>query len=167
MRSNCRSNPSAVRAGFLTWRSSPIKTKFSLAVNTSSTAANCPVRLIWFRTSSACVATSNPFTVAVPMSASRSVVKILIVVVLPEPLAPSSAKMVPFSTMNETSRSTCTFLYDFCNSLAVIAVGRFSITTPCFFKSAYFSCKLAHSSWVISARAGKSPYGANALSKNS
>jgi hypothetical protein len=75
-------------------------------VSTWSTAANCPVRLICSRTSAGCAATSNPATLAVPPSASINVVKMLIVVVLPEPLAPSSANTMPFPTLNDTSWST-------------------------------------------------------------
>ena len=73
-----------------------------------STAANCPVRLICSRTLDGCSATSNPATLAVPPSALINVVRMLIVVVLPEPLAPSRAKTVPRPTVNETSWSTGT-----------------------------------------------------------
>ena len=67
--SNVSSRSAAVCRGSGTWRSSPISTRFSRAVSTSSTAANCPVRLICSRTLAGCSATSNPATVAVPPSA--------------------------------------------------------------------------------------------------
>ncbi len=44
-----------------------------------------------------CSATSNPATLAAPPSALINVVRMLMVVVLPEPLAPSSANTVPRS----------------------------------------------------------------------
>ena len=53
------------------------------------------VTLICSRTLEGCSATSNPATLAVPPSALIDVVRMLIVVVLPEPLAPSRAKTVP------------------------------------------------------------------------
>ena len=80
--------------------------------STWSTAADCPVTLICSRTSAGCVATSNPATLAVPPSASISVARMLIVVVLPEPLAPSNANTVPRSTLNDASSSTRTPLND-------------------------------------------------------
>ena len=54
--------------GSATWRSSPISTRFSRAVSTSSTAADCPVTLICSRTLED-ARPSNPATLAVPPSA--------------------------------------------------------------------------------------------------
>ena len=107
VRPNCSNSASAVRAGFVTWRSSPIKTRFSRPVRRWSTAANCPVKLMDSRTSASCVATSNPFTVATPASARSNVVKILMTVVLPAPLGPSREKDCSLrSTMKSIPSST-------------------------------------------------------------
>ena len=61
----------------------------------SSTAANCPVRLMDSRTRSGSVVTSNPLTVAVPESDLSSVDRILTIVVFPAPFEPRRAKMLP------------------------------------------------------------------------
>ena len=89
-----------------TWRSSPIKMRFSRPVKRWSTAANCPVELIDPRTSALCVAKLNPFTVATPPSARSNVVKMLMTVVLPAPLGPSRAKTAPRATLKSMPSST-------------------------------------------------------------
>ena len=94
-------------------RSRATSTRFSRPVSTSSTAANCPVRLIDSRTSAADVATSKPLTPAWPASARSSVARMRMTVVLPAPLEPSRAKMLPGSTSKSTPRSTCRSLNDF------------------------------------------------------
>src|SRR5690606_1909008 len=88
-------------------------TRFSRPVRISSTAANCPVRLMDSRTSRARAATSKPLTLAVPASALSSVDRILTTVVLPAPFEPSRAKMLPRSTSKSTPRRTRSDLYDF------------------------------------------------------
>src|SRR5215467_6304073 len=65
------------------------------------------------RTAAPCTATSKPLTAAVPASALSSVDKTFTVVVLPAPLEPSRAKMLPRATSKSTPRSTRSFLYDF------------------------------------------------------
>ncbi len=70
-----------------------------------------------------------------PPSASINVVRMLIVVVLPEPLAPSSAKTVPRLTVNETSSSTGTPLYPltrFRTSMALVVPLMFVMTVLSF-----------------------------------
>ena len=89
------SRSSAIAPGSLRCRSRATSTRFSRPVRISSTAANCPVRLIDSRTSAACVATSKPLTLAVPASALSSVDRIFTTVVLPAPFEPSRAKMLP------------------------------------------------------------------------
>ncbi len=84
--------------------------RFSLPVNISSTAANCPVKLIDCLTFSGFDATSNPFTMAVPLSCLSSVVRILTIVVFPAPLEPSIAKILPVFTSKPTPSNTLTFL---------------------------------------------------------
>src|SRR3954447_7278604 len=59
------------------------------------------------------MATSKPQTVAVPPSALSSVDKILTRVVLPAPLEPSSAKMLPGATARSTPLRTLTSPKDF------------------------------------------------------
>src|SRR5690348_14621302 len=110
------SKSSATWRGCLRCRSLAIMSRFSCPVNISSTAANCPVRLKDCRTWSGFDATSNPLTMAVPPSCLSSVVRILIIVVLPAPLEPSRAKMLPCSTLKLTPFKTLSSLYDFCRS---------------------------------------------------
>ena len=94
-------------------RSRAASTRFSRPVRISSTAANCPVRLMDSRTCAPCAATSKPLTVAVPASCLSSVERMFRTVVLPAPLEPSRAKMLPRATSKSTPRSACTFLYAF------------------------------------------------------
>ena len=84
-------------------------TRFSAPVRISSTAANCPVRLIDSRTRAGSDRTSNPLTLAVPSSGLSKVARILTIVVLPAPLEPSNAKMLPLATSKSTLLSTCSF----------------------------------------------------------
>ena len=72
-----------------------MRRRFSTPVSSSSTAANCPVRLIAARTSAACRTTSLPATYAVPASGLSSVDRMRTVVVLPAPLGPSRASTSP------------------------------------------------------------------------
>ena len=102
-------------------RSRAISTRFSRPVRISSTAANCPVRLMDSRTFAGCVATSKPSTVAVPASGLSSVDRIFTTVVLPAPLEPSRAKMLPRATSKSTPRSTRSFWYDFSRPCTRIA----------------------------------------------
>lgn len=121
------SRSSAVAPGSLMRRNLATRTRFSRPLRISSTAANCPVRLMDSRTFSGCVATSKPLTLASPASAFRSVARILTVVVLPAPLEPSRAKMVPGTTSKSTPRSTSSFPYDFlrpCTRIAGPALDR-------------------------------------------
>ena len=115
VRANRCSRSSAILPGSGRCRSRAISTRFSRPLRTSSTAANCPVRLIDSRTLAACVATSKPLTPAVPASAFSSVDRIFTTVVLPAPLDPSSAKMLPRATSRSTPRSTSNSLNDFCS----------------------------------------------------
>ena len=89
------SRSSAIAPGSLRCRNLATSTRFSRPLRISSTAANCPVRLMDSRTSAACVATSKPLTLAVPASALSSVDRIFTTVVLPAPFEPSRAKMCP------------------------------------------------------------------------
>jgi hypothetical protein len=59
------------------------------------------------------VATSKPFTLAVPVSALSSVDRIFTTVVLPAPFGPSKAKMWPGATSKSTPPSAASCLYDF------------------------------------------------------
>ena len=104
------SNSSAVAPGSLTCRSLATSTRFSRPLRISSTAANCPVRLMASRTSAAWVAASKPSTLTVPASALSSVDRIFTTVVLPAPLEPSRAKMLPRGTSKSTPRSTSSSL---------------------------------------------------------
>ena len=106
------SRSSATRPASFTRLSRAIRMRFSRPVRISSTAANCPVRLMDCRTSAGCVAMSKPATVAVPSSGLSSVERIFTTVVLPAPLEPSKAKMVPPATSKSTPRSTQTLSYD-------------------------------------------------------
>jgi hypothetical protein len=62
------SRSSATWPGPSTRRNRATSTRLPRPVRVSSTAANCPVRLMDSRTSAACVATSKPSTAAVPAS---------------------------------------------------------------------------------------------------
>jgi len=66
-------------------------------------------------------ATSKPLTLAVPASDLSSVDRIFSKVVLPAPLEPSKAKMLPRATSKSTPRSTRTSLYDFSRPCTWIA----------------------------------------------
>jgi hypothetical protein len=110
---NRRSRSSATVPGSRMCRSRAISTRFSRPLRISSTAANCPVRLIDSRTPAASVATSKPLTPTVPASALSSVDRIFTTVVLPAPLEPSRAKMLPRATSRSTPRSTSNSLNDF------------------------------------------------------
>ena len=90
-------------------------------MSTSSTAANWPVRLTDSRTAADWVATSKPLMVAEPPLAPRRVERMFTIVVLPAPLDPSRAKMVPGRTSKSTPLSTGTFLYDFVSPRTRIA----------------------------------------------
>ena len=68
------------------------------------------------RTRSGCDRTSNPLTRAVPLSGLRRVERILTMVVLPAPLEPSSAKILPRATSKSTPLRTCVSLNDFRNA---------------------------------------------------
>ncbi len=107
------SSSSAIWPASFRCRSRATSTRFSRPVRVSSTAANWPVRLMDSRTSAGCVATSKPSTVAVPASGLSSVERIFTAVVLPAPLEPSRAKMLPALTSKSTPRSTCSSSYDF------------------------------------------------------
>ena len=115
------SRSSAIRPAPFRCRSRATSTRFSRPVRISSTAANCPVRLMDSRTCAPCAATSKPLTVAVPASALSSVDRIFTTVVLPAPLEPSRAKMLPRATSKSTPRSTRSFLYDFSRPCTRIA----------------------------------------------
>src|SRR5215831_9277858 len=65
------------------------------------------------RTSAARPTTSKPLTLTVPASGLSKVDRIRTTVVLPAPLEPSRAKMLPRATSKSTPRSTCSSLYDF------------------------------------------------------
>ena len=117
------SRPSAILPGSLRWRSRATSTMFSRPLRISSTAANCPVRLIDSRTLPACLATSKPLTVALPASALSRVDRIFTTVVLPAPLEPSRAKMLPAATSRSTPRNTRSSPYDFsrpCTRMALM-----------------------------------------------
>ena len=107
------SRASAIVPGSSRCRSRATSTRFSRPLRISSTAANCPVRLMESRTSAGCAATSKPATLAVPASALSSVARIFTSVVLPAPLEPSRAKMLPRATSKSTPRSTSRSSYDF------------------------------------------------------
>ena len=115
------SRSSAIVPGSLRCRNRATSTRFSRPLRISSTAANCPVRLMDSRTSAACVATSKPLTLAVPASALSSVDRIFTTVVLPAPFEPSRAKMLPRATSKSTPRSTSSSLYDFSRPCTWIA----------------------------------------------
>ncbi len=121
------SKSSASWRGCLRCRSLAIMIRFSRPVNISSTAANCPVRLIDCRTLYGFDATSNPLTMAVPPSCLSSVVRILINVVLPAPLEPSSAKIVPSATLRSIPSSTTRLPNDLRNPRVSIII----IVPPC------------------------------------
>lgn len=80
--------------------------RFSVPVSSSSTAVICPVTPIDARTASGARATSWPATRTVPASAASRVDRTPTVVVLPEPLGPSSAVIVPAGTTRSTPSST-------------------------------------------------------------
>ena len=125
------SSARAIVPGSLRCRNRATSARFSLPLRISSTAANCPVRLMDSRTSAACVTTSKPLTRAVPASALSSVDRIFTIVVLPAPFEPSRAKMLPRATSKSTPRSTSSVLYDFFTPCTWIANPRmWSSVTP-------------------------------------
>src|SRR5690606_14357077 len=103
---NRASRSSATRSGSRRWRRRATSTRFSRPVRTSSTAANWPVREIDSRTRPGWSTTSCPCTLAVPASGATSVDRIRTSVVLPAPLEPRSATMLPGATSRSTPRST-------------------------------------------------------------
>ena len=107
VRENRASSSSAIVPGLLRWRRRATSTRFSRPLRISSTAANWPARLIDSRTCADCVATSKPPTLAVPASALSRVDRMRTIVVLPAPLEPSNAKMLPRGTEKSTPRNTC------------------------------------------------------------
>src|SRR5215207_2864780 len=109
------------RARSLRCRNRATSTRFSRPLRISSTAANCPVRLMDARTSAAWVATSKPLTLAAPASPLSSVDRIFTTVVLPAPFGPSRAKMPPRATSKSTPRSASSCLYDFSRPCTRIA----------------------------------------------
>src|SRR6266511_1836149 len=103
------------------WRRSAIKIRFSSPVSRLSTAENWPVTPIAARTESGSRATSWPATRTSPPSAPIKVERICTVVVLPAPLGPSSAKIVPSGTSRSMPSSTTWSPNDLRNVLALIA----------------------------------------------
>ena len=97
VRSNAaRSSPARCLARRREWPSRrPSSSRFSSAVRSVSTDANCPVRLTRFRTAAASRTTSWPSTRAVPPSGRSSVARMRIVVVLPAPFGPRTPKRLP------------------------------------------------------------------------
>ena len=115
------SRSSAIAPGSSRCLSLATRTRFSRPLRISSTAANCPVRLMDSRTPAACAVTSKPLTRAVPASALSSVDRIFTTVVLPAPFEPSRAKILPRATSKSTPRSTRSSLYDFSRPCTWIA----------------------------------------------
>ena len=115
------SRSSAIRPASFRCRSRATSTRFSRPVRISSTAANCPVRLMDSRTSAGCGGDVEAVDLAVPASALSSVDRIFTTVVLPAPLEPSRAKMLPRATSKSTPRSTCRSSYDFSRPCTRIA----------------------------------------------
>ncbi len=103
-RSNSASSSEArARAAIRDRRSScAIISRFSRPVSFSSTAANCPVRLIDCLTPTGSARRSCPAMVAVPASGRSRVARIRTIVVLPAPFGPSRASTEPVSTASST-----------------------------------------------------------------
>src|SRR5699024_7886999 len=78
--------------------SRPSRTRFSSADRCASTAADCPVTAKRRFASAGSVCTSTPITCTDPASARLKVVRMLMHVVFPAPLAPSSANTSPLLT---------------------------------------------------------------------
>ena len=100
---------------------SPISRRFSLPVSNSSTVAAWAVSPMALRTSAGSVCTSYPATRAVPEVGGLRVVIMRIVVVLPEPLGPSSPSTDPVGTEKEipsTAVKSPNFLTRFSASIA-------------------------------------------------
>ena len=76
------------------------------------------------RTSAGCVATSKPLTRGGSRVGLSSVDRIFTTVVLPAPLEPSRAKMLPLATSNSTPRSTLQLLVGLLQALHVDRLGR-------------------------------------------
>ena len=64
--------------------------------------ASCAATPMWRRTSPGCFTTSTPATVARPASGRAIVVRMRTAVVLPAPFGPSSPRIVPAWTENDT-----------------------------------------------------------------
>ncbi len=123
--SSNRSSSSATRARPLPrprWCRSAIRRRFSSPVSRSSTAENWPVTPIAARTPSGSVTTSWPATPTWPESAGISVDRICTIVVLPAPLGPSRAKIVPSATVRSMPSST-TFPPNDLDSPATVMAG--------------------------------------------
>ena len=100
---------------------SAISCRFSSPVSRSSSAENWPVTPIAARTPSGSARRSWPATRSSPASAGSSVVRIRTIVVLPAPFGPSSAKIVPSSTVTSTWSSTRFSPNDLRTPVAMIA----------------------------------------------
>src|SRR5690606_14875766 len=85
---------------------SAIMRRFSSPVSSWSTEANCPVTPMAARTAPVSAVTSCPATVTFPASGGSRVVSTFTIVVLPAPLGPSRAKIVPFRTSRSMPSST-------------------------------------------------------------
>src|ERR1700682_1153947 len=92
--------------------------RFSRPVRNSSSAASCPVTPMLARTSADCLSTSNPATVADPVVGRTRVDRMLIVVVFPAPLWPSSAHTEARATVKLTPCKAGWAGHDLPNDLA-------------------------------------------------
>src|SRR5215471_7867841 len=98
-----------------------MSSRFSSPVSRLSTAENWPVTPIAARTELASAATSCPATCTSPPSAGIRVDRMCTVVVLPAPLGPSRANIVPSRTTRSMPSSTTLSPKDFCNPVTAIA----------------------------------------------
>src|SRR6266508_656128 len=103
------------------WCRSAISSRFSWPVSRLSTAVSWPVTPITSRTASGSRATSWPPTWTWPPSAPIRVDRMCTVVVLPAPLGPSSAKIVPSATCRSMPSSTTWSANDLRSPVALIA----------------------------------------------
>ncbi len=99
----------------------PTMVRFSRPVRFSSTAAYCPARPIFSRSSVAWLTTSRPTTEAVPASGFNRVVSTRTNVVLPAPFGPSRPSTVPRATSRSTSTRARTSPKDFDRPRTVMA----------------------------------------------
>jgi hypothetical protein len=99
-----------------------MRIRFSSPVSRSSTADSCPVTPMAARIASASSATSWPATRTSPPSAVMSVVRIRTIVVLPAPLGPSRAKIVPSATCRSIPSRTVLSPKDLRSPTVLIAV---------------------------------------------